>query len=214
MLLAFFVALSSATTFDTQRVAVAVSGIQESFARQPTPPAANVESPKSTAQASLCEAVTTAFAAVLPGYEIVVPPAADRIDVRVPITALFDDGLFDLKSTLPVLDRLVGVLTAPPPGFRFEVILSATAGQDDPAIAVVRADAIARGLVARSLLSDLISAGSATPGTPQVPAVIFTFLVLDAEDAMPFGRYAGTGGRSRSAEFSRVRSAAHRRRGC
>jgi hypothetical protein len=114
----------------------------------------------------------------------------------VPVAALFDDGLFDLKSTLPVLDRLVGVLTAPPPGFRFEVILSATAGQDDPAITVVRADAVARGLVARGLLSDLISAGSATPVTTQLSAVIFTFLVLDAEDDMPVGRYVGTGGRS------------------
>lgn len=194
MLLAFFVVLASSATFDAERVDTAIESLQRKFGttaldRRSVPGA----SAETEAQATLREAVASAFAAVLPGYEIVVPSATDRIDVRVPVAALFDDGSFELRGTLPVLDRLVGLLSAPPAGFRFEVILSATAGGDDPAVAVVRADAVATGLTQRGLDAELISAGSAPTGIDAPQAIIFSFLVVDAEDDMPLRRYLAGG---------------------
>lgn len=192
MLLAFFVVLASTATFDTARVETAVASIRANFGTGATASSAQQGGARTQAEASLREAVASAFAAVLPGYEVIVPAAADRIDVVVPIAALFESESFDLRPSLPVLDRLVGVLSAPPSGFRFEAILGATADGDDPAITVMRSDTVARDMVRRGLVSDLLSAGSASAAGPSLPAIVFTFLVVDAEDEMPLRRYVPT----------------------
>jgi hypothetical protein len=193
MLLAFMAVLASAASFDRQRVAVAMSALRETFASGPEITQDGELTARTRAETSLREAITTTFAAVLPNHQVVVPDAAARIDVDVPAAALFEWPTFTLRPALPVLDRVVTLIAGAPPGFRFELILSSLSSDEDPAVAAVRADAVAQSLVRRGAATELIYAGAAGDRPRRAPVIVFSFLVLDSDEETPVVRYAGPG---------------------
>lgn len=172
MLMAFFVVINSASTYDAKRGAAAASGLAPVVAEATKTEAPKIEAPVSgavprvAASAQLRAAVTDVFDDFLPQG---VAPTADandgRVDVEMP-------GAFTDTDTLPeaVIAGLARVMENPPSGYKTELLIRA---QEDPAKLARMAHELAAGGIATDALSvGLLSAGAPAP-------LRFTFLLLE-----------------------------------
>ena len=195
MLLSFFIVLTASSNFDQTRIIDAVVGLRTTFAGAGRDePSGSGTASRAEVEATLRERISGAFSSVIPAGEIQLGGGGDRIDVVVPVTALFEAPDAGLRPRLPMLDRVLELLATPPAGYRFELILaSPNFGQEPNMVAAARAETVARELAARGLDSSLLAIGSDLRAASDVPSLRFSFLVLDADEDSSVRRYAGGG---------------------
>lgn len=164
MLMAFFVVMNSAASFDAKRGAQVASSLAPAEIKTET--LVTGTAARVAASAQLRAAVTDVFDAFLPQGASASADADDgRVEVDMP-------GAFADTGTLPpdVIAGLARVMDNPPPGYRTELLIRA---QEDPAKLARMAYALAAGGVARDALSvGMLSAGQQGP-------LHFTFLLLE-----------------------------------
>jgi hypothetical protein len=183
MLLGFFVVLTSASTFDRQRAAIAAADIRSNFGGATRDESTGVARGRRAEVAqSLRQKISSVFSSVLPGTDVDSDIDNDRIDIVVPAAVLFDETTQLLRPVLPLLDRLAAVLADVPAGYRFESTISSAVHDREPALdAATRAEAIATGFMSRGVDARLISVGAANNRSP-IPTVGFSFMVLDLDE--------------------------------
>lgn len=202
MLLAFFVVLTSSASFDQRRMREVVHSVQKTF----VPPQKSGEETQdvpadaalATAVGALRVAVSDIFSGLLPRDPVLASsgkkrPDPDRVEIDVPMAVFFADKEAVLFP-LPVLDKIVAVLSAPPAGYRMELVVRAAGKTADPALEQARVAALADGLVHRGLAATALSVGT-LQNTPETGArsLRFTFLLLNADDDLAAARIL-TGG--------------------
>jgi hypothetical protein len=184
MLLAVFVVLGASADLDRKRVDLVLTSVQRSFGR---PAADDAEagvraSRERMIQDALRSSVSEAFKSVLQGEDVVVRREADRVAVAVPEAALFDAGTGGLRAALPVLDRLVGVLNAPPAEVRYELIVTLPDRPSQTPDAAAKAGLLAQDLSRRGLQPGLLSVGMIGAARDLIS---FTFVVSAEPDPRP-----------------------------
>lgn len=163
MLLAFFVVLGTASTFDKPRAASVAHSMHVAFATPGT--VLNSASPiRLSARQALQAGVSDAFSEVLPLARRVTGDDGDRVDVAVPIAALSAaehtrDGL---------LDAIAMLMRTAPVGVHYQLVVDGDAQAAD-----IAADLLERDVIASQLLvgSDLAEG-----------RVRFSFLLLEGDD--------------------------------
>lgn len=187
MLMAFFVVMNSAATFDAKRSAEVASSM--------APPDIKAEPKAETlvtgtaarvaASAQLRAAVTDVFDAFLPqGAAASVGADDGRVDVDMPSAVADMDAL-----PVDMIAGLARVMGNPPSGYRTELLIRA---QDDPAkLARMAHDLAAGGIAADTLSVGTMSLGtrSATSEDTQGP-LRFTFLLLEPGEETRAARMA------------------------
>lgn len=173
MLMAFFVVMNSAATFDAKRGAAAANSLApaskinaEAALAPKTETLITGTAARVAASAQLRAAVTDVFDAFLPQGASAVADADDgRVDVDMP-------AAFNGTDALPhdVIAGLARVMDNPPSGYRTELVIRA---QEDPAKLARMAHELAAGGIARDALSvGMVSTGQQGP-------LRFTFLLLE-----------------------------------
>jgi hypothetical protein len=190
MLLAVFVVLNSTAEFDRKRVAAVLTSVQQSFgAEAETPPdAVRIRRLDRGVQDVLRSSISEAFKSVLHGDTMVSRREADRLWVSAPLPALFEADGRALRAALPVLDRVVALLNAPPTDIRYDLLVVVPERADYDAADL--AGALARDFLRRGLRPDLLSVGIVKSADD---LVTFTFTVSSdvgpahptAEEARP-----------------------------
>jgi hypothetical protein len=178
MLLAMFVVLNATANLDQKRVDVVLESVQRSFGDTPAPtlvPASSVRRDRGV-QDALRSSLSEAFESVLQGDDLVIHGEADRLWVSTPGAALFEPS-GALRAALPVFDRLVAVLNAPPADARYELLVVLPAPTAHAA--ADRAGILAEDLLRRGLRPDLLNIGAIDSGGDLVR---FTFVVLTNND--------------------------------
>jgi len=191
MLLSFFIVLSGSSAYDQARVNDTVAEVRATFAGRDEPGTGA----RGEVEENFRARVSNAFISVLPTAEVQLGGGSDRVDVMVPVAALFESPAMALRPGLPLLDRVRELLITPPTGYRFELIVASPVLSDETSLAsaAARAEAVARELTARGLDSALISIGSELRVPVAVPQLKFSFLVLDADEESAVGRFARSG---------------------
>jgi hypothetical protein len=193
MLLAFFVVLTSMSTLDQRRIRDVAQSVQVSFARPhkedgDSGQASMNDSAQRAAVVVLRAAVADIFAGILPrdmtaASEKSDRVSQDRVEVDVPTSVFFAENEATLYP-LPLLDKLVAVLSSPPAGYRMELVVRA-ASQTNGGVEQERLAALAVNLVQRGLAPTALSVGTlqdAKIAQGLVSRLRFTFLLLDADD--------------------------------
>jgi len=191
MLLAFFVVLTSTGTFDQRRIRGVVQSVQMTFERgqssegESLTPAA-IDAANRAAVVALRAAVADIFADMIVEDQNVLTDNRDRInpdrvEVDVPLALFFsDDGAL---NALPLLDKIVAVISSPPAGYRMELFARARISADEMLSGQSRIAALADGLVTRGAAPTSLSVGVQGDGDPTAASSLrFTFLLLDAND--------------------------------
>jgi hypothetical protein len=191
MLLAFFVVLTSSASFDERRMRDVVLSVQTAFvpARDEGEDEATVidDGALRAAVGALRIAVSEIFVGILPIDTSAPSKTAmtpDRVEIDVPMTAFFAENEAVLFP-LPILEKLVALITAPPAGYRMELVVRAAGETTDAVLERARIAALADGLVRRGLPRAALSVGvlqEAAGAKPGARALRFTFLLLDADD--------------------------------
>ncbi len=183
MLMAFFVVMNSAATFDAKRGAAVASSLAPVPAPVLAPKAETLVSgtaARVAASAQLRAAVTAVFDAFLPQGAAGVSAAADdgRVDLEMP-------GALD-PNVLPqtVIAGLAQVMDNPPAGYRLELLIRAP--EESANLAHVAQDLTAAGVAA-----DALSVGM--PAKGQQSGVHFTFLLLAPGEETRAADMAGGG---------------------
>lgn len=191
MLLSFFIVLSGSSSYDQARIDDTVAGVRATFAGSDQPGGGA----RAEVEENFRARVSNAFVSVLPTADVQLGGGSDRVDVLVPVAALFEEPARTLRPGLPLLDRVRELLIAPPNGYRFELIVASPVLSDETSLATAasRAEAVARELAARGLDSALLSIGSELRVPVAVPQLKFSFLVLDADEESAVGRFARSG---------------------
>ena len=198
MLLAFFVVLTSAASFDQKRIKDVVRSVQMTFehpedSKTETIPPAPLDAAYLAAVGALRAAVADVFAFVLSGdnpkslvnSDRVNP---DRVEIDVPVAVFFAQ---DAKEVFPLtmLNRIVDLINDPPAGYRLELVVRASASADtQPAnrqmiearLAALADDLVHRGLPAPALSVGALEEGKAADTTAST--LRFTFLLLDTDE--------------------------------
>ncbi len=194
MLLAFFVVLTSATTFDQRRVGDVMQSVHTSFERpQEISAVPAIDAGREAAVGALRTAVAEIFSAVAIGDPAVLADDQantnpDRVEVDVPAVALFADA--KLAAPSPFLDKMIALADMPPAGYRMELVVRAAA-TGDAALDLERAATLADALVRRGLAPTTLSAGVHNDEVaPHAggPSVRFTFLLLETDQALAAAR--------------------------
>jgi GGDEF domain-containing protein len=188
LLIVFFVVLNVNATTDTQKTRNVLASVQKSFSDDINVPT-NLEVTsvaKSAAQDALRTSVSTAFASVLEGEDIIVRNEADRFSVIAPLAAFFDPETTQLRATLPVFNRIAEILNAPADGFRYEMIATIDADIANMAPIIKQAGVLAEDLLRRDFRATTFSVGLIPANTQNVT---FTFQVLS--DDAPFDSDVG-----------------------
>ena len=181
MLMAFFVVMNSAATFDAKRGAEAASSMQA--APSSVAPAAPADAdargalglgtnPRFAASAELRAAVADVFANFLPAGTGPVASADDgRIDVDMP-------GDLAAGDELPEALRagVAHVMENPPPGYRTELVIRAPEEQDLAGLAHLAQDLVSHGVAAGALSVGMLTKDSTDSARH---ALRFTFLLLE-----------------------------------
>jgi hypothetical protein len=197
MLLAFFVVLTSASTFDERRTLDAVKSVKMTFVRphdqRGVSEQQNVgDSAHRAAVAALRVSISDVFAPLLVGQapeslgnDRVTP---DRVEVDVPAALFFNDGGAALYP-LPIIDKIITVLSAPPTGYRMELVVRLTTSGSDNQIDHARLAILADDLVRRGLSPTALSIGTLDnlPNAAK-PSLRFTFLLLDTDEDLAAAR--------------------------
>ena len=192
ILLAFFVVLNAASSFDTERVrAVAASAratIFSSFEERERAEALSYRG----ALSGFRDSVADQFASVLPAIQAgsdapTVRAGSDRVEVDVPATIFFkSDGT--LYDPLPTLDGLAAVVGTPPEGYRAELAIRGTANTlmaEDMVgrIAVLADTLVSRGIPATALSAGLLSnTNTSQSASTNSPTLRFSFFLQSTED--------------------------------
>ncbi|MBL8642864.1 MAG: hypothetical protein JNK21_02940 [Rhodospirillaceae bacterium] len=182
LLIVFFVVLNFNATTDVQRSRNVLASVQTTFS-DVVAPSNNLEAAsvaKSAAQDALRTSVSSAFASVLEGQDVIVRNAADRFSVIAPAAVLFEPGTNALRPVLPVLNRISAILKAPAEGFRYEMIVTLGVDEASEALAVSQAGILAEDLLRRDFAATDFAVGTAPAETHDVT---FTFLVLSEDSA-------------------------------
>ena len=199
MLLAFFVVLTSTATFDQRRMRDVAQSVQATFV--PSKEKEQVKEEVAALDAVLVAAVSVLRTAVFEIFAGILPPDdatllakgrvdPDRVEVDVPMSAFFADAE-SVLFPLPVLDKLVAVLNAPPAGYRMELVVRAAGQSADGTIDQARLAALADGLVRRGLATTALSVGTLQNGRDAGARILrFTFLLLNTEDDLAAVRLA------------------------
>jgi|GEM_PF-6323942 len=182
-LLAFFVVLNAGAAPDPDRTRAVVASVQQSFNPRVTPPADALSAglAKAAAQTALRTSISDAFSPVLLGRDMIVRADSDLMWVTAPAAAFFEPDTDKLRAVLPVLDRVVAALAAPPAGLRYELMV--TIATSDTAVAARQSGVMAEDLLRRGLNQAALSLG--TLRAPE-PTVTLTFIVL-SDDEAPLG---------------------------
>jgi hypothetical protein len=201
MLLAFFAVLTSTATFDQRRMRDVVVSLQTAFvpARKEEK---KVEAPVvddgalRAAVSALRAAVTDIFVGVLPvdnsaPSKTTMMPDRVELDVAMPVFFAENEAVL---YPLPVLDKLVALLNAPPAGYRMELVVRAAGETPDVELDRARIAALADGLVRRGLPLSALSVGvlQDTANT-NARALRFTFLLLETDDDLAAVRMMNAG---------------------
>jgi hypothetical protein len=191
MLLAFFVVLTASATYDKTRTRNVVQSMQAIFvpakddAGKGEGGATDVD--LQAAVSALRVAVSDVFSGILPREAPGNRRAdSDRVEIDVPMSVFFANNEAVLFP-LPVLDKLVGVLNAPPAGYRMELVVRAAGETQDVALDQARIAALAEGLVRHGLAPTALSVGTLqnAPNTDKAASarsLRFTFLLLSDDD--------------------------------
>jgi hypothetical protein len=170
MLLAFFVVLGTAASFDAPRAASVAKSMHVVFA--PTGNLSAVSPIRLTARQALQAGVAEAFADILPMTRRVTGDNGDRVDIDLSTAELAASGD---RAREEMLNGIATLMRSAPAGLRYELVL------DGEAAAVGIADALlARGVLARQLL---IGSTAADTGT-----IKFSFLLLEGDDDSVYTR--------------------------
>jgi hypothetical protein len=190
MLMAFFVVLNSAATFDTKRSAAVASSMPTAVSA-PAPAAPEVKaasladtpgvgtSPRAAAAAELDAAVSDVFANYLPaGTSATADADNGRVDVDMPAEYVREDAL-----PPAVIAGLAHVMENSPPGYRTELVIRT---QDELGNGLAQ---LAQGLVGRGVDAAALSVGILTGGA--APGMHFTFLLLEPGEQSRAARLVG-----------------------
>lgn len=178
-LLTFFIVLVSRSPLDPARTSAVLHGVQRTFT--PTP-----SQPESTALFVAGRSALAELGGDLAGLiriaRVEHSRRGDEMRVRLTAAGLFIEATAALRPDIvPMLDRIVAALGAPPEGLRLEIAFSlghpvpgdtAVSDSSDRSLAVARCGAIARALVARGAAPGAIATG--VDAGPPVGAT-FTF---------------------------------------
>jgi hypothetical protein len=130
-------------------------------------------------------AVANAFASVLSSdagtYANQGEVDPDRIDIDVPVAAVFAEGDVAVYS-LPLLDKIAALFRTPISGYRMELVVRATAPASDSGVSQARVAELADNLMQRGLAATALSVGTLEGVTTTAPSLRFTFLLLNADD--------------------------------
>ncbi len=177
LLIVFFVVLNVNATTDVQKTRNVLASVQKSFSDEINVPT-NLEVTsvaKSAAQDALRTSVSTAFASVLEGEDIIVRNEADRFSVIAPLAAFFDPETAQVRATLPVFNRIAAILNTPADGFRYEMIATIDADVTNMAPIIKQAGVLAEDLLRRDFRAATFAVGILPAKTNNV---MFTFQVL------------------------------------
>lgn len=186
-LLAFFVVLNANTKPDESRSQAVLVSVQTAFnpsaVSSTTGPAVN----KAAAQVALRSSISDAFSPVLDGRDVVVRTDGDLLWVKAPLAVFFDPETRALRASLPVLDRVIAVINAPPDNLRYEMLVTIPGSDSADVNAAMQAGALAEDLLHRGLTRNVFSLGVvASPDR----IVTLTFAAL-AEDDGSLGALIG-----------------------
>lgn len=190
MLLAFFVVLTSFGSVDARRTRGVVESVQAAFEVSRAQDAdlldarPHGESDRAAVNA-LRASVADIFANVVVSDAVLLPgadAAQRRVDIDVPL-AVFFPAADAVLSSLPLLDKIIAVISAPPPGYRMELVARAKAAPSEPPDAQTRIAVLADTLVARGAAPTALSVGTLRDAAPNaVPMLRFSFLLLADDD--------------------------------
>ncbi len=188
MLLAFFVVLTSFGSFDARRMRGVAESMQSTFDHAAASDVVDVRLSTETDRAAvnaLRASVADIFANVVAGDAAALTSAdatQTRVDIDVPL-ALFFPGEGAELSSLPLLDKIIAVISAPPAGYRMELAARARVAQADMPLAQTRVAAFANTLVARGTAPTALAVGTLrdTSAAP-TPTLRFSFLLLGSDD--------------------------------
>ncbi|MBY0511887.1 MAG: hypothetical protein K2P94_17260 [Rhodospirillaceae bacterium] len=191
MLLAFFVVLTSTASFDQRRMREVVMSVQSTFvpAREEIKdkPAVIDDGVLRAAVGALRAAVSEIFVGILPVDNSAPSKTAmtpDRVEIDVPMEIFFADHEAVLYP-LPILEKLVALVNAPPAGYRMELVVRSAGETTAAALEQARIAALADGLVRRGLPLAALSVGvlqDAAGANTRERALRFTFLLLETDD--------------------------------
>lgn len=199
MLFAFFIVLNSYSSIDSTRRDAVVSSVIEAFARVSGPQEGRqlrVALGREGQAQQFQDDVTEVFRTIVPLQQIKVIQSGTRLDVDVPAPAFFDGQSVNVRSTLPMLDRIVATVSSPPDNIRYElVILGQVESAAEQGITaamtaeLARVGNIARTLVARGMPPNTVSIGL-EHGDAQF--IRFVFLAVDQETTSGFSLLPGS----------------------
>jgi hypothetical protein len=170
MLLAFFVVLGTASSYDQPRAASVAKSVRVVFAADA---AGGSESPvRLTARQALQAGVSNAFAAVLPAVSRNTGDDGDRVDVSVTAAALQTTADRERDT---VLDGIASLMRAAPAGVRYQLLLDGGA----------ETASIANGLMERGVRPSQLMIGN---DGDQTATLRFSFLLLEGDDETEFAR--------------------------
>ena len=197
MLLAFFVVLTSAATFDERRTLDAVKSVKMTFVQPHNQSGVSEEknvgdSAQRAAVAALRVSISDIFAPLLFGQtpntfenDRVTP---DRVEVDVPAALFFSEGGAALYP-LPILDKLIAVISTPPAGYRMEMVVRLATSDADQQMNHTRLATLADDLTRRGLSPTVLSVGTLGDVRADTkPSLRFTFLLLDTDDDLAVAR--------------------------
>lgn len=186
-LLAFFVVLNATTKPDESRSKAVLASVQSSFNPSAVATTKPITTNKSAAQVALRSSISDAFSPVLDGRDVIVRTDGDLLWVKAPLAVFFDPDTQTLRTSLPVLDRLIAVLNAPPDNMRYEMLVTISGFEGKASFA--QAGALAEDLLSRGLTRNVFSLGLVS--APE-RSVTLTFIALSEEETS-LGAFAERG---------------------
>ncbi len=186
-LLAFFVVLNASTKPDQSRSQAVLVSVQTAFNPSAVPSATGLAVNKAAAQVALRSSISDAFSPVLDGRDVVVRTDGDLLWVKAPLAVFFDPETKALRASLPVLDRVIAVINAPPDNLRYEMLVTIPGSDGTDKNAAMQAGALAEDLLHRGLTRNVFSLG-VVASTERI--VTLTFAAL-AEDDGSLGALIG-----------------------
>ena len=133
------------------------------------------------------ESITGLFATTLQVAKVEIVRPGQLMRVKLPTSAMFADGATEVRPVaVPVLDRIVAVLSSPPPGLRFDMefvigspVSAAKALPVTQTLETQRAGNLAREMARRGVPPDSIAVGIQPGKSDQ--AMIWFFVRDEAE---------------------------------
>ena len=188
LVLAFFIILVSISTIadvKSQAVRNSLSSTFRSIMSPSTDPTEFTSKDGDVlASQQFQDQITRLFAATLQVAKVEIVRPGKLMRIKLPVSAMFADGATAIRPVaVPVLDRVVAVLSSRPPGLRFDMeFVIGSPINDDKALPIIqtleteRAGNLAREMARRGVPPDSISVGIRPGRTDQI---IIWFFVRD-----------------------------------